>query len=87
MTDKYRRFLAVDRGNNLVTNHDPWTEGARSWGGSVATTAHRIAFQRIAAAALARSDAIVSRWLPDGRREGAEWVARNPRSCPMKWCS
>ena len=38
----------------------------------------RIAFQRIAEAALARSEAIVTRWLPDGRREGAEWVARNP---------
>lgn len=38
----------------------------------------RIAFGRIAEAALGRADAIVTRWLPDGRREGAEWVARNP---------
>lgn len=38
----------------------------------------RIAFGRIAEAALARADQIVTRWLPDGRREGAEWVARNP---------
>jgi hypothetical protein len=22
---------------------------------------------------------ILTRWLPDGRREGAEWVARNPK--------
>ncbi|MDR3374881.1 MAG: hypothetical protein P4L98_14225 [Ancalomicrobiaceae bacterium] len=42
------------------------------------TVARRIAFQRIAAAALARSDEIVGRWLTDGRREGSEWVARNP---------
>jgi hypothetical protein len=38
----------------------------------------RIAFRRIADAALARADAIVRRWLPDGRREAAEWVCRNP---------
>lgn len=43
-----------------------------------ATAPRRIAFARIAEAALARSGEIVSRWLPDGRREGAEWVARNP---------
>lgn len=42
------------------------------------TAPRRIAFARIAEAALARSGEIVSRWLPDGRREGAEWVARNP---------
>lgn len=42
------------------------------------TARRRIAFARIAEAALAHSDAIVTRWLPDGRREGAEWVARNP---------
>ncbi len=39
---------------------------------------HRIAFGRIADAALDRADAIVRRWLPDGRYEGTEWVARNP---------
>lgn len=42
------------------------------------TAPRRIAFGRIAEAALARSESIVTRWLPDGRREGAEWVARNP---------
>ena len=42
------------------------------------TAPRRIAFRRIAEAALARSGEIVPRWLPDGRREGAEWVARNP---------
>lgn len=39
----------------------------------------RIAFARIASVALANADTIVQRWLPDGRREGAEWVARNPK--------
>lgn len=38
----------------------------------------RIAFPFIADAARGRVDAIVRRWLPDGRREGAEWVCRNP---------
>jgi hypothetical protein len=38
----------------------------------------RIAFRRIAAAALGRADDIVSRWLPAGRREGHEWTAVNP---------
>ena len=30
-------------------------------------------------AALARAEAVVTGLLPDGRREGAEWVALNPR--------
>ncbi len=38
----------------------------------------RIAFNHIADAARSSADAIVTRWLPDGRREGREWVARNP---------
>ena len=38
-----------------------------------------INFQRIADASLNASDELVSRWLPDGRRQGAEWVATNPR--------
>ena len=37
-----------------------------------------IGFGRIAAAALARSETIVQRWLPDGKRQGAEWVSLNP---------
>ena len=38
----------------------------------------RIAFARVAAAALGHADVLARRWLPDGRREGAEWVAINP---------
>lgn len=41
-------------------------------------SSRRIAFKRIADAALARAESIVQRWLPDGRREGHEWVAINP---------
>jgi hypothetical protein len=42
------------------------------------TSPRRIAFKRIADAALRRVELIVPRWLPDGRREGTEWVAINP---------
>src|SRR5919202_5966526 len=36
-------------------------------------------FRAANAAALAVLPALLARWLPDGRREGGEWVARNPR--------
>jgi hypothetical protein len=38
----------------------------------------KIAFRRIAEASLAAADTLVPRWLPEGRREGAEWIATNP---------
>jgi|SRR6185312_7076430 hypothetical protein len=38
----------------------------------------KIAFRTIAETALASAETIVARWLPDGRREGAEWVSTNP---------
>jgi hypothetical protein len=37
-----------------------------------------IAFKHIADVALGRAESIVQRWLPDGKRDGAEWVAINP---------
>lgn len=39
----------------------------------------RLDFARINRAALAHLDDILRRWLPDGRIEGHEFVARNPR--------
>jgi hypothetical protein len=42
------------------------------------TQRRTIAFARIAGAALNHADILVRRWLPDGKREGAEWVAINP---------
>jgi hypothetical protein len=42
------------------------------------TAPRRIAFELIAVAALDHADVLARRWLPDGRREGAEWVAINP---------
>ena len=38
----------------------------------------RIDFERVKAAALANAEAVVRGFLPEGRREGAEWVARTP---------
>ncbi|WP_417831630.1 hypothetical protein [Terasakiella sp.] len=38
----------------------------------------RINFQNINNRALSCLPSILSRWLPDGRTEGAEYVARNP---------
>lgn len=39
----------------------------------------RLDFARINAAALTNAHAVLRGLLPDGRQEGAEWVARNPR--------
>ncbi len=47
-------------------------------------SARTIAFERIAREAAPRAETIVSRWLPDGRREAGEWVARNPRRADRK---
>jgi hypothetical protein len=38
----------------------------------------RIDFARVNAAERGALPALCARWLPDGRREGREWVARNP---------
>ncbi len=40
---------------------------------------NNIDFARIATVAVQHSDHIVSRWLPQGRRCGDEWVALNPK--------
>ena len=39
----------------------------------------RVDFETINRAALARLQDLCARWLPDGRRRGHEYVARNPR--------
>jgi hypothetical protein len=44
----------------------------------------KIAFQRIAAAALPHADTLARRWLPNGKREGAEWTAINPTRADNK---
>jgi hypothetical protein len=43
------------------------------------TRRQSINFRRVADIAAASSEAILSRWLPDGRKEAGEWVARNPK--------
>lgn len=42
-------------------------------------TRGRVDFARINAAALARLPDLLARWLPDGRSQGREFVALNPR--------
>ena len=37
-----------------------------------------IDFQGVARAALPHLPALAARWLPDGRRRGREWLAKNP---------
>jgi hypothetical protein len=44
----------------------------------VRNSVRRIAFGLIADAALSHADTLTRRWLPDGRREGDEWVSLNP---------
>lgn len=41
-------------------------------------------FARINAAALPVLPTLLARWLPDGRRAGPEWIARNPRRADRK---
>ena len=41
-------------------------------------------FSRVNAAALAALPALLDRWLPDGRKQGGEWVARNPKRSDRK---
>lgn len=36
-------------------------------------------FRAVASAALAAADEVLAHWLPEGKRRGAEYVARNPR--------
>lgn len=47
-------------------------------------TGQTIAFRRIAEQAAYRTADIVQRWLPQGRRSGREWVARNPTRADNK---
>lgn len=37
-----------------------------------------LSFDRVRSAAQGHTESLVTRWLPEGRREGREWVARNP---------
>ena len=43
------------------------------------TGRRRLDFAAVNAAALRELPALLARWLPDGRAEGREWTARNPR--------
>ena len=47
--------------------------------GSAAVAPGRIDFRRINSVAVRNGEAVAQAFLPDGRREGREWAARNPR--------
>lgn len=55
----------------MATTTPLYSESARK--------AERTDFQVINRAALSALPALLGRWLPDGRKQGHEWVARNPR--------
>ena len=38
----------------------------------------RVCFKAISSAAVVHLPVLVRRWLPNGRRQGHEWVSRNP---------
>ena len=48
-------------------------------GGRDPGAGRRIDFDRVGSAARRNAEAVVAAFLPDGRKEGQEWVARNPR--------
>lgn len=50
----------------------------------MSTDHKRIDFAGINCAALANVDRILSRWLPGGRYEGAEYVVKNPKRADRK---
>jgi len=45
---------------------------------------HQLNFERINDAAMSVLHSLLLRWLPDGKREGHEWVARNPLRADRK---
>jgi len=62
--DRYRAPQAQLSNSNLRSRRRDWPP--------------RVDFARVAAAALAQAEAVVRGLLPDGKREGTEWVCRNP---------
>ena len=68
---------AAVRGGRGVSRHR--RERAKSLARASGRRNAAVDFDAINAAALACLPVLVERWLPDGRREGREWAARNPR--------
>lgn len=51
---------------------------------ATAAPREQIDFPRINSAALSSLPLLLARWLPDGRRVGQEWIARNPTRSDRK---
>jgi hypothetical protein len=56
---------------NLYDAPGPFVPGAQQ--------VERLDYEAIKSTALGVLPVLAPRWLPDGRREGVEWVAKNPR--------
>src|SRR5512144_217759 len=54
------------------SNYHPARDGGQ------AIPSSRVSFEALANTCLARAERLVAQWLPEGRREGQEWVALNP---------
>ena len=67
---------AAIRGGRGVSHHR--REHARNLAHTGGRRNAAVDFDAVNAAALACLPALVERWLPDGRRVGHEWSARNP---------
>jgi putative DNA primase/helicase len=52
--------------------------GFGGFGGRHTHPRAEIDFARIATAAAANAESLLREWLPDGKRQGREWIARNP---------
>ncbi len=68
-----RRLSWSDRNGRGGTRHRSGNVGG------FAADRRSIDFAAINAVALENLPALAARWLPDGRREGREWIALNPR--------
>lgn len=64
-------------GLRVMTRHG--TVSTRPRQDTARTAPARIDFAAVAAAALPHLPVLLARWLPDGRRVGSEYAARNPR--------
>ena len=72
-----RATVETERQSNQVTARTDQETGNPRWSSRTAA-GRQIDIQEVAARALGSVDAVLARWLPDGKRKGREYLARNP---------